>query len=324
MEKRSLQRTGGSSITVTLPKEWIEQNNLKDKDSVFLFANPEGNLVIHSTEPQSPSPVVHLKVDNYVPIWIERELIAAYLTGAEEIEIHSKRITTEQRIKIRQTTQFLMGLEIIDESAAKMLIKNILDDNTFPTTQTIEKMFRITNSMFTDVMKSTFIGDTLLAQDVINRDVEVDKLYFVISRKFHMLLRRTMDQTSVGDLRTNNYYSYVAAQLERIADHVVKIATKVPIHIQSEYRDSYQKLADQIHQGLRQSQSLVQSQDIQLAHEILDVFVLNSTEVKKIETFPVLTDSLDRMGRYIINIAETTIDYSIASMEKMTDTPDYQ
>ncbi len=82
-----------------------------------------------------------LHVDKYQPSWIIRELISLYLRGTEEFIITSKRLSPEQKLKIRETTQLLLGLEIIDESASTIHIKNIFDSSKFPIAQSIEKMF---------------------------------------------------------------------------------------------------------------------------------------------------------------------------------------
>ena len=46
METRKVQKTGGSSYIVSLPIKWIEQHEIKPKDSLGIIAQSDGNLLI--------------------------------------------------------------------------------------------------------------------------------------------------------------------------------------------------------------------------------------------------------------------------------------
>ena len=47
MNTRRLVKSGNSSLVVSLPKDWIEKNNLHNKDEIFLFEQ-DNTLVIHN------------------------------------------------------------------------------------------------------------------------------------------------------------------------------------------------------------------------------------------------------------------------------------
>ena len=46
MESRKLQKTGGSTIIVSLPKKWIKKNRLDAGSEVRLTKQPDGTLTI--------------------------------------------------------------------------------------------------------------------------------------------------------------------------------------------------------------------------------------------------------------------------------------
>ncbi|HEX2021068.1 MAG TPA: AbrB/MazE/SpoVT family DNA-binding domain-containing protein, partial [Candidatus Thermoplasmatota archaeon] len=46
MELRKIQLTGGSSYTVTLPKEWVEKADLEAGDVVGFLPQPDGTLAV--------------------------------------------------------------------------------------------------------------------------------------------------------------------------------------------------------------------------------------------------------------------------------------
>ena len=44
IETRRVQKTGGSSYIVSLPKEWIEKHGIEQKDTIGILSQPDGNL----------------------------------------------------------------------------------------------------------------------------------------------------------------------------------------------------------------------------------------------------------------------------------------
>ena len=49
-ELRKLQLTGGSTYTISLPKTWILQNQLKKKSSLRIRLEDDGSLSVRSSE----------------------------------------------------------------------------------------------------------------------------------------------------------------------------------------------------------------------------------------------------------------------------------
>lgn len=325
MEVRKLQKTGGSSLILTLPKKWVDEIGLKDKDTVKIVSQNSGTLSVYPTNFKQHILKSSLVITNLTNMMITRELIAHYISGVDEISIISKQLTPEQRKEIRKLFQLLIGFEIIDESSTKMLVKNVFDATKFPIPQSIEKMFHITTSMIVDAYQAFFTQNILLAKDVIDRDFEVDKLYLTITRQLHVLTRNKISEEEVqlhpGDLY---YYEDIATQLERIADHAVNVATVGSFEYKQERTDSFassQKLVKEIVSLIQQAEEMVEKEDNILAHTILNISenigkVLSPYERldQKISQMQLLIEgSLDRIRRYIMNMAEITIDQHVSS-----------
>lgn len=327
METRRLQKTGGSSITVTLPKKWIEKNGLTDKDLLKVSYSDSAILVLQPLTNKKIISRSRIKLDGLTDKMLVRELIAHYISGVDDITLQGVRISPEQRTKIRELSNFLTGFEIIDESAEKIIMRNIFDPSKFPVHKNIEKMFFTTISMFKDALNALMENDKALATDVIQRDYEIDKLYLVIKRQEHSLEYNKISQEEIGlNLSDLHYYKDVATQLERIADHAVKITRAVEnfdkksVHLSS----SFTNAADKITILLNKSQDMVKKMDRKLAHEILD----RNSEIKKLtinfdkmrpeEMFilNLIEDSFDRVRGYTTNIAEITIDQSVEKENK--------
>lgn len=324
MDVRKLQSTGGSSITITLPKKWIDQNNLKDKDLLKITSPQQHMLVLQPTNLKKQIYRSTLTIDKLTPTMLTRELIAHYVSGTDEISVVSARISPEQRGEIRAISNFLTGFEIIDESAEKVILRNIFDPSKFPIPKNVEKIFRTTILMFTDALTALLENDKTLAKDVIERDFEVDKLYLMIKRQRHSLTQGKISQEDIGiNLEEIHYFEDVASNLERIADHAVKIA-KIAINTQRTFEkvldiSEFTTAADKIKKLLEDASEMVKKLDSNLAHEMLDF----NAKIKHGDLFNrktggdeqfianLIEDSFDRVRGYTTNIAEITIDQAV-------------
>ena len=154
MEKRKIQRTGGSSFTITLPKKWIKDNKLKEQDAVFLSSNKSGSLILNAGNFAKKRDKRKLNLDGLSSDEIKREIIANYILGAEEVDIFEEEITRDCRAIVRETLGMLIGFEIIEESTKNIFLKNILSSSKFSFEQSIEKMFAMSQSMLEDGLKA--------------------------------------------------------------------------------------------------------------------------------------------------------------------------
>jgi len=186
--------------------------------------------------------------------------------------------------------------------------------------------------MVEDALKAIADGDKRLAGDVIERDAEIDKWQLAITRRTYSLMYNHLTEEEVGlALHELHYYERVAIQLERIADHAVKIVRVVeasnqkPQHILTP--SDFKKETNLILDLLTDTKRMVDSLDKDLAHAILNrtadnkgpEYLVGLIQQKKDSAVILIEDSIDRWMGYIMNIAERTIDEIIA-LENYTET----
>jgi phosphate uptake regulator len=319
METRKIQSIGGSSFSLVLPKKWVISNKLKDKSSVVISQLQSGQLVI---VPEN-NKLIHkhrISIDGVGGEELVRDAIVLYILGFDEIEFYAKTISTEQRQVIRQTSHKLMGMETVEESSAIICLKNFFDPEKFIFKDYISRMFLMTRLMFSDAINSFLHNNKALAVNVVERDHEVDRIDFLISRMKHSLL---LGKISEEQLRTNtleaSYYENIAKQLERVADHAVKIARLAQTDSMPENKalDKALRLASEaIITLLNEAESFTKSPHKNSANKALkDIFILSSSsrrlyeELIKSHFVPalILSDSFDRIANYIVNMAEYTL-----------------
>lgn len=96
-----MQQTGGSTYIVSLPKQWANKVGIKTGSRLSLSPQPDGKLVIDPIQESPPIRKTQLDVTDRMGEVLIRDIIAAYLVGADILEIKSERILAEQKNIIR-------------------------------------------------------------------------------------------------------------------------------------------------------------------------------------------------------------------------------
>ena len=221
---RRLQKIG-SSILVSLPKEWIDANNLDKSNQVEIETN-KNNLSIRTQLSKRPSKDIEItyplpKGESIVPT-----ITGAYLLGFDMIKIVSKSpISITDRESIRGSTRRLVGMEIIDEDATNISVQFLLDETSINPQNILKRMSSIALGMFSDVVSSLESGDKTNLETIVNRDAEINRQYFLLVR----LIRSTiMDARLANIFNLENIdildYRIAANTLEIAGDTIVELS----------------------------------------------------------------------------------------------------
>lgn len=226
MELRKVQMTRGGTFFISLPKDWAVKNGLKRASIVAMNVTDDGRLVVdpkHDVE-REPTTVV-IKPSSH----LEREIIGKYLLGYDIIRIEAKdRISLEEREKVKKTSSRLIGLEIIEEDYSKILLQCLLEPSALSPKRMLAREQSISLSMHRDAVTALIEGDVQLARSVLNRDNEVNRLYFLIVRILRTIVQRPnlSEKLSLSPIDCLDY-RLVASLVESIGDHSAQIADRV-------------------------------------------------------------------------------------------------
>ena len=178
--------------------------------------------------------------------------------------------------------------------------------------------------MHADAIDALLFDDGDLADHVIERDDQVDRLYAMITRHFQRSLvdlretdELTLDQSTLYDYQTT------ARQLERVGDHAEKIA-RLSRRFESppdgEFGESIREHAATAREIVDQAVSTITNDaDIEAAHSALDdrddlngalgelTRTLHERDVRESYLLAPTIDSITRTAEYGANIAETAL-----------------
>ena len=212
-------------MLVSLPKEWIDANNLNKSNQVEIETN-QNNLSIRTQLSKRPSKEVEISYPLSEGEGIVPTITGAYLLGFDVIRIVGKSsISINDRESVRGSMRKLVGLEIIDEDATNISIQFLLDETSINPQNILKRMSSIALGMFNDVVLSIKNGDKTNLETIVNRDAEINRQYFLLVR----LIRSTiMDTRLAGIFNLENIdildYRIAANTLEIAGDTVVELS----------------------------------------------------------------------------------------------------
>lgn len=223
MDTRKVQVTGGSTFTVSIPKGWATDNGIEAGTEVAFY--PEGESLLLS--PRRGDAVIEgtLDIGDLHGRDLTRAVVTMYVSGFDVIRLETTKISAGQRRSVRDATQGLVGLEVVEETGEHVLLQDLLDSGQLSVHNAVTRMRLIATTMLADAVSALIEDDDDLAADVIERDDDVDRLWFMVSRVFRSTLRNPGAAAEIGLGREACFdYHSSARQLERIADHSAKIA----------------------------------------------------------------------------------------------------
>jgi phosphate uptake regulator len=224
-ELRKVQRTPGGTFFVCLPKSWAEHRGLKRGSVVAVTEAIDGRIMIDTEYAAVPSPrTITLKPSSY----LGREIIGKYLLGFDIIRVEAKdRINFEVRDAVKKTVSHLIGLEIVEEDYASIILQCLLEPSGFPPDKILHRSYAIAAGMHRDVVNSFLNGDIPLAKSVMARDDEGNRLYFLLVRILRTIIQNPSlsEKLGISPIECLDY-RLAASLVEAIGDECVRVALK--------------------------------------------------------------------------------------------------
>jgi phosphate uptake regulator len=325
METRKVQVTGGSTYTVSIPKTWANDNDVSAGSTVEFY--PEGDSLFMTPVGGDDQTEGTLDITNLEDTQLVRAVMTMYVSGFDVIVLESGRITNDQRGMIREATQSLVGLEVLEETKDEIVIRDLLDSSELSIHNAVTRMRLIAASMLEDALLALRDLDRDLAHDVIQRDDDVDRLWMVVSRIFRATLRTPKASEELGLPREVCFdYHSSARQLERIGDHATKIAhltleidQEVPEDVLTAIEELHNDVVSVIDGGMDALFTDDSDEATQLANDVRKQVreidqtargideLLRELDPAHAQLVGLIVDSVSRTADYGGNIAETAL-----------------
>jgi phosphate uptake regulator len=224
-EFRKIQRTPTGTFFVCLPRSWANRMDIKKGELITLTETTDGKILIDPNHEINELPKnTTLKAGPY----LSREIIGRYLLGFDIITIEAKEnIIIGARNDIKNAVSSLIGLEIFEETYSKIVLQCLLQPSGFPPERILRRIYDIIAGMNRDAVSSFIHGDLQLANSVVARDDDSNRLYFLLVRILRTIIQNPSLSEKLGISPIDCLdYRLAASLIETIGDLSVKTALK--------------------------------------------------------------------------------------------------
>ncbi len=339
METRKVQLSGGTTFTVSLPKSWATEQNISSGSVLYLHPEDDGTLLVEARTQQTDEECwKRLDVSGYDTEMFVETVKSMYLIGVDELVLVDRNGYTQDRFETATSlTSGLSGLEILEASDTKLVFKNLIDPTSISVHKSVTRMKLIVLAMYRDAVQAVVDPDRSLATQVIQRDSEADKLFYLVTRQFQRALD---DLQTVEKLETNRSelyeYYHTARQFERVGDHATRMARLVAERgddLEGIDTEEFARLADNSRRIVdRAADAVLTDVDRTTAFSVLSDATALSDAVAELDrelydredadgayVVGLLLDSVRRTAGYGRNVAEVGVQ---GSMRKQVDSFD--
>jgi phosphate uptake regulator len=327
-ETRKLQKIGGDTLYVSLPKRWTSRMQLKQGDRMTLIPQPDDSIYIYPTARQESPREMTLEINSKEPRQsLRRGITAAYVDGFDLIKLKAKeRLTEEQQDSIREIIGALFGLEIIEVTGNTVTIQCLLT-RTLPIEKTIQRIHNVVLSMFAETVSALGKQDVNRVRGIGRRMSDIKRLSLVTNRLLRsvILFPRSALQMEVNlidcvdYLRIVHIISEIAYNVSKISESVITlVGERLPKSILEPLFQTCIPIQELYDRSIR---TLI-SKDIMLANVVLDSEItlrnlweicIEADEKSEISCLAlshayILVDHLKQIRQYSVEIAEIAID----------------
>lgn len=294
----------------------------------MFYEERDGSLRLHIESMRPDDQTIEIDADNYGdPTTLGRVVVGSYVLGRSVIRINTaSRLRREQIENIREVTQRLLGIGIVEETEKHLLLQSSINPANFPIPTMMKRLYMVVSTMFKEVRDGLRDGDLELLRDAISRKHEADTTYWLIARLLSLGQRSWVSarEMDIGDPVEIIHCSLISRFLDLIAEHTEAIAQRY-ITLEKDFRGlpgNSAEILDQMNSlaftVIDKAMSSVFTGDVKIASDAMNV--VSVVELKENEFLEALQERVDSAAipvlRSIVSDVKIIVEYasSIAEM----------
>ena len=214
-------------MVISLPKNWMQLNELNKGDVVSFAIQRDRSLVVYPSalkKSENKEITLHIGSQDDEAL-ITRRIIGCYLNGYTGITLISENIfSIPQRKSIRNISGMLY-MRIMESDAKGIYIQALIDESKASLEQAIQRMHLISQSMCEDAFTALKNNNLELAKAVFSMDDDVDHFTLFILR---LLRNAAQNPVLANELRVDPLdcmeYETLVYSMEHAADYAADVA----------------------------------------------------------------------------------------------------
>jgi len=212
---RRVQRTGSSSLSVTLPKAWTDSMNLQTGDTLRFRDLGGGRLEISPANaeatPERHQKLLRVDASGAPPKLLARLLIGAYITGQDQILVTARTgLTPEQHQEVRRTVAHVLGMTVVEEESGAVEVQNFVDPGKYQFHRLLSQVVRMLRTELETCRTVLEGGDRAALTPLAAMEDEIDRFYLLMVRQ---LLLSSDDFQVARDIGVESHHYQIGSRL---------------------------------------------------------------------------------------------------------------
>ncbi len=221
---------GKSSLVISLPKEWMQLNDLKKGETVSFNIQSDRSLVIYpSALKKTELKEITLSIgQDEEEILITQKVLGAFLNGYGGIMLTSENIFTVPQIKAIRNMAGRLYMRVMEADAKGVYIQSLMDESKASLEQAVQRMHLISRSMCEGAFTALKNNDVALAKSSFSLDDDVDHFAFFIVR---ILRNAAQDPHLANELHIDPLdcmdHQMLVSRMEHASDYAADITRHI-------------------------------------------------------------------------------------------------
>ncbi len=199
-ESRRVQKVGYNSLSVSIPKQYVRDMNLKQGDSLLFREDSDGTLrLIPATKNREAARATVRAEQAGSPEMLAKLIVGAYALGYDTIEVTGREpldnATTE---RVLAAVKRLRGMEVVESDVRHVVAQSFIDPTKFPVDSLIKRLQILVSGSLEIVTESLDLAATGRLSQVDRVQKEIDELYWLILRQLLVALNRRELASEIG------------------------------------------------------------------------------------------------------------------------------
>ncbi len=199
-ESRRVQKVGYNSLSVSIPKRYAVDMNLKPGDTLLFREDSDGTLrLIPATRAREAAKAIVRAEQAGSPEMLAKLIVGAYALGYDTIEVAGREpldhVTTD---RVLATVKRLRGMEVVESDGRHIVVQSFIDPTKFPVDSLIKRLQMLVSGSLERVTESLDLAQTSGLDQVARAQEEIDELYWLILRQLLVALDRRELASEIG------------------------------------------------------------------------------------------------------------------------------
>lgn len=195
-----MQRVGHSTLSVSIPKEFAKDLNLKAGDSLLFREDADGTLRLIPATGSAESSRVTIRAEQAgSEEMLARLMVGSYALGYDTIEVIGKSPLAKATVdRAVETIKRLRGLEVVESDERRVVAQSFTDPTKFPVDSLIKRLQVLVSRSLDNVTEALDLKKTGSLNEVKRVQDEIDELYWLIVRQLLIALTRRDLSAEIG------------------------------------------------------------------------------------------------------------------------------